>query len=261
MRRWRAVAALVAAGTPGILSLVPLSLPSVLQQLQRSGQVAPPVPILVIALALQPLILLILSSAVGMVFAPRLGLRSRIVASTEQGRAAWKGFIHELSAAIPLGLLAALVVGVTDLVTASSVPVPGRSGSVLFNRTAVTTIVGVLYGGVTEEILVRWGVMSALAWLAHVLTGKRAHAPYTGVMWAAIVVSALLFGVGHLPAAALAGLPLTAAVITRIITLNAIGGIIFGWLFWRRSLEAAMVAHAIVHLAWSAAALVPLAFR
>jgi hypothetical protein len=71
MRRWRAVAALVAAGAPGILTLVPLSLPAVFQQLQRTGQVAPPIPVLVIALALQPFILLVLSAAVGMLFASR----------------------------------------------------------------------------------------------------------------------------------------------------------------------------------------------
>jgi CAAX prenyl protease-like protein len=261
MRRWRAVAALVAAGAPGILTLVPLSLPAVFQQLQRTGQVAPPIPVLVIALALQPFILLVLSAAVGMLFASRLGLRSRIVASTEQGRAAWSGFEDDLAAAIPLGLLSALVIALLDLLTASYVPAPGASGSVLSNRSVLTTIVGVLYGGVTEEILVRWGVMSALAWFAHALTGTRVQAPSAGVMWAAIVVSALLFGLGHLPAAAMAGLPLTAAVIARIIVLNAIGGIIFGWLFWRRSLEAAMVAHAVAHLAWSAVALVGLAIR
>jgi uncharacterized membrane protein len=262
MRRWRSVAALVAAGMPGVVSLVPLSLPAVFQQIQRSGQVAPPLPILVIALALQPFILLTLASAVGLLFAPRLGLRSRLVAfSAGEGRAAWMGFAHELRAAIPLGLLAAVVVALADLMTASSVPAPDPSRAAFSNRTAGMTIVGVLYGGITEEILVRWGVMSALAWFAHALTRRRAQPSSRGVMWAAVLLSAVLFGVGHLPAAALAGLPLTAEVIARIVVLNAIGGVIFGWLFWRRSLEAAMVAHATVHVAWSAAALVVAIFR
>lgn len=66
-------------------------------------------------------------------------------------------------------------------------------------------------------------------------------------MWAAIIVSALLFGVGHLPALA-TSIGLTPALITRTVLLNAIGGIGFGWLFWRRSLEAAMVAHMAFHI-------------
>jgi hypothetical protein len=32
------------------------------------------------------------------------------------------------------------------------------------------------------------------------------------------------------------------------VLLNALGGVLFGWLFWRRSLEAAMVAHATTHV-------------
>jgi membrane protease YdiL (CAAX protease family) len=27
------------------------------------------------------------------------------------------------------------------------------------------------------------------------------------------------------------------------VLLNAIGGVVFGWLYWRRGIEAAMVAH------------------
>lgn len=30
----------------------------------------------------------------------------------------------------------------------------------------------------------------------------------------------------------------------QIVLLNSVGGVVFGWLYWRRSLEAAMMAHA-----------------
>jgi membrane protease YdiL (CAAX protease family) len=36
---------------------------------------------------------------------------------------------------------------------------------------------------------------------------------------------------------------LTPALIARALILNGIPGIAFGWLYWRRGLEAAMVAH------------------
>ena len=38
-------------------------------------------------------------------------------------------------------------------------------------------------------------------------------------------------------------IPLTPLVITRAILLNGIGGVVFGWLYWKRGLEAAMIAH------------------
>jgi hypothetical protein len=41
---------------------------------------------------------------------------------------------------------------------------------------------------------------------------------------------------------------LTPLIIIRTILLNALGGVLFGWLFWRRSLEVAMVAHATTHV-------------
>jgi len=79
------------------------------------------------------------------------------------------------------------------------------------------------------------------------LTGRRADRPRSAVVWAAIVIAAVLFGLGHLPALA-QSVSLTPALIARTVLLNAIAGLLFGWLYWRRSLEAAMVAHASFHV-------------
>ncbi len=53
----------------------------------------------------------------------------------------------------------------------------------------------------------------------------------------------MLFGLGHLPATALIGLPLNALVITRSIILNGLLGAAFGWLYWTRGLESAVIGH------------------
>ena len=66
--------------------------------------------------------------------------------------------------------------------------------------------------------------------------------PGAAVYATAILVAAILFGVGHLPALAHTG-SLTLAGITRTVGLNALCGIAFGWLFWRHGLEHAMAAH------------------
>ncbi|MFL9823258.1 CPBP family intramembrane glutamic endopeptidase [Rhodoplanes sp. SY1] len=97
-----------------------------------------------------------------------------------------------------------------------------------------------LYGGITEEVLLRLFVMTLLAWAIGRLFGRSARSAPVAV--AAIVVSAVLFGVGHLPALAQSG-ALTTIVIVRTIALNAMGGVVFGWLYWRRGLAAAMLAH------------------
>ena len=99
-----------------------------------------------------------------------------------------------------------------------------------------------IYGGVTEELLTRLFLLSAVAWtLGQVWQGPNGT-PADGAMVVATLGAAILFGVGHLPAAkALA--PLTPLVVFRTILLNAIGGIAFGLLYWQEGLLAAMIAH------------------
>ena len=53
---------------------------------------------------------------------------------------------------------------------------------------------------------------------------------------------ALAFGAGHLPMAAKLA-PLTAGVVARVVAYNAFAGFVFGWLYWKRGLEHAMLAH------------------
>ena len=53
---------------------------------------------------------------------------------------------------------------------------------------------------------------------------------------------ALVFGAGHLPMAAKL-VPLTAGVVARVVAYNALAGLVFGWLYWKRGLEHAMLAH------------------
>ena len=106
----------------------------------------------------------------------------------------------------------------------------------------------VLYGGVTEELLLRWGLMTTLVWLTWRFVQRRRGAPGAAALWFGIVVSALLFGAGHLPAAtALVG-DLSAGVVTYVVGANTAFGILFGYLFWRYGLEAAMIAHATAHV-------------
>ncbi|MGO4701217.1 CPBP family intramembrane glutamic endopeptidase [Dyella sp. 2RAB6] len=95
------------------------------------------------------------------------------------------------------------------------------------------------YGGIAEETLCRLFLVSLLVWLlARLGNGVR---PWMFVL--AIVLAAVLFGVGHLPAAFSAGIAHGPLSIGRIIVLNTLVGLPCGWLFWKYGLEHAMVAH------------------
>lgn len=102
------------------------------------------------------------------------------------------------------------------------------------------------YGAFDEEILMRLGLLSLLALALRTFVRWRGGDPSValpgGVFWAANILAALLFGAGHLPAAS-AIAPLTAALVVRIVSLNAFAGIVFGWFYRRFGLEWAMSAH------------------
>lgn len=96
------------------------------------------------------------------------------------------------------------------------------------------------YGGIVEEVLYRLLLVSALVWLL-ARCNRRVARPWMFVL--AIVLAALLFGAGHLPAAHAAGLPGTPLLVARIVLLNAVVAVVFGGLFWKYGLEHAMLAH------------------
>jgi membrane protease YdiL (CAAX protease family) len=91
--------------------------------------------------------------------------------------------------------------------------------------------------------------MTALVWLAWRLLPRPSGTPRAVYIWLAIVVSALLFGAGHLPAAAMLVGELTGDVVLFVVGVNTAFGVLFGYLFWRYGLEAAMIAHATAHVA------------
>jgi membrane protease YdiL (CAAX protease family) len=60
--------------------------------------------------------------------------------------------------------------------------------------------------------------------------------------WIAIILISVVFGLGHLPMTAKFQ-QITALVVFRAVVLNGIAGVVFGWLYWKKGLESAMIAH------------------
>ena len=71
---------------------------------------------------------------------------------------------------------------------------------------------------------------------------SRRKAPNSFIIWSSIILIAVLFGLGHLPITSTFS-QINAIVILRAVILNGIGGIVFGWLYWKRGLESAMLSH------------------
>lgn len=96
------------------------------------------------------------------------------------------------------------------------------------------------YGGIGEEMLMRYFLLSLIIFIIIKITGQKNPNAY--IVWPAIVFVAVIFGLGHLPATS-SFTPITTIVIIRAIVLNGIGGVVFGWLYWKKGLESAIISH------------------
>ncbi|WP_187254681.1 CPBP family intramembrane glutamic endopeptidase [Alkalicoccus halolimnae] len=114
-----------------------------------------------------------------------------------------------------------------------------------------TLLLSVVYGGIIEEIMMRWGMMTLLVWLFWKVAARKKQVPPYAVFWTAILVSSLVFAVGHYSVTALET-EITTPVLVRMVILNGFGGVVFGWLYWKKNLETAMAAHICTHLTMQA---------
>lgn len=97
------------------------------------------------------------------------------------------------------------------------------------------------YGGIFEEIVMRLFFMTFLVWILAKLFANGGIP--SAVYWTGILLSALLFGIGHLPLAQEFFGSLTPAVILRTLLANGLLAVLFGYLYWKRGLEYAIIAH------------------
>ena len=206
-----------------------------------------PVAVIVAVTAVQTLVLVALAVAAGLYAAPRVGFRSHLLARLSEGTPlgpAVRGFARP-------ALFGGVAVGALLLVADAFAPTPvdGTAGpTVTVGALLASLPMRVLYGGITEEILLRWGVMSVLAFALFRTVGRGRDSLSPALAWTAIVVASVLFGLGHLPAAMGVYGGLTTEVLAFVVGWNTLAGLVFGWLFWRHGLEAAIVAHALAHV-------------
>ncbi len=210
---------------------------------QLTAEIELPAPLWLIGIAsfAQTSVLMGLAVWGGVKLAPPLGLRAPACEAAATGGS----FVAALRPQLPLGLVFGVLGGGYLFAGMRLSPAPIVAVQEKFNPPIVARV---LYGGISEEVLLRWGVMTALAWLAwRFLQGRRGEVR-PSLIGLANVVSAVLFGVGHLPAARVLIGSLDLDVVVFVIGFNATFGLLFGWLYWRRGLESAMVAHATTHL-------------
>lgn len=124
---------------------------------------------------LQPAVLVALCVALGLWAAPRVGFDAPAVRAWAERRPVWPALSPQLAPAALGGLaIAALLVVFWSVVRAQAFAAPVLA----FELPLATKL---LYGGIVEELLLRWGLMSLFVWVAWRAGGRAPGAGLGGV--------------------------------------------------------------------------------
>jgi len=246
---WPSFLSLAGVGLFGVVAFALTAPKSLLDQLPIEGSRRKR-----LILGLQPAILTILLAAAGAGVADRAASTS-LIAGAAAGNDLPEDWLTPLAVFLLVGIVLGALLYLTDRWWKPWWSTPEDDDLIEAWRPP-NVIAGVTYGGLTEEVLMRWGIMAVILWAAVSIAGSGGD-PDLGSVWLAIVLSSLIFAAGHLPAAML-GRKRSARFVVRILALNTLAGLLFGWLFWEWNLETAMAAHIGFHVG---AAILVLAIR
>ena len=234
---WRAFWLLTGAGVVGVLALMPAALTAQADLLKDM-----PIPLWVVLplQTLQNAILIGGAVGLGLWLGRRVGLGAPVVEAWTSGGRIGGRLRRILLPSMASGVcVAAAVVALDELVFSTRMPRPPVAPA---PTPLWQDLLAGLYGGITEELLMRLGLFTLFAWLFGKVSRGAGARPGARALWAANFVVAILFGLGHLPATALV-IPLTPLVVARAVILNGLAGLTFGYLYWTRGLESSMLSH------------------
>jgi len=247
---WKVFFLLWIASMLAVIAVLPYALelqPSA-RQILESPKSPMPLPVTIALGALQTAVLFAIAIFGGLFFASRVGLETPLLDSATRGESVAGRVRSILPLSIILGVLGTLLILGLEffLFQPAILKELGNAAAALNLRTSQPVawkgFLASFYGGIAEELLLRLFVMSFFVWLGRFISKTTEGKPTAAVIWTANILAAVLFGLGHLPALAPL-VPLTPLVIARTVVLNGLLGIIFGWLYWKRGLEAAMISH------------------
>lgn len=241
--KYKELLVLVLGGLAGTVLILPYNLTLQKEALEEMmEQTSVTLNALITASIVQNLIILLIVTYLGLYLARKVGLGIPVITGLLKKEKVKDRILAFLKPAIILGLIVGLVIALADVFIFSPLMPEVLRPAREFLPPFWQGLLASFYGGINEEIFLRLFLMSLIVWFFR-LIGRSREKPLSRTwMWIAIVVSSLAFGLSHLPALSSLVI-LTPVVVIRTIVLNGIGGVVFGYLYWKWGLESAMVSH------------------
>ncbi len=234
---WKMYFILLSASVLSILAIMPYIL-TLQGDILRETPL--PFPLVILIIVTQSALLFAVLTFIGLKLSNKLGFQIPIIEKIVAKEKIDFNVKSIIKTSVLLGTLTGVVIVLLDFIFFQF----GLES--LFKTISVPIWQGFLasfYGGISEEIVMRLFFMTFIVWLISKITKPKGKIIENNLLvWTSIFIAALLFGIGHLPITSELT-TLTPLVISRALLLNGIGGVVFGWLYWKKGLESAMIAH------------------
>ncbi|MBN2182165.1 MAG: CPBP family intramembrane metalloprotease [Sedimentisphaerales bacterium] len=229
---------LLVAGVLAYIGLIPYLMSLTVSSKGRLPPV--PFPVLISAMIVQAIVLFSIVIFAGLFLGKKVGLGAYVLEAWLNSEIVKERFKSILKISVFLGVLVGISLFFLDRVAFAFFIEPITSFQAkppLWQRILVS-----FYGGIGEEIVMRLFLMTVIVWISSKIQKTQTGLPTKLGIWIAIILISVVFGLGHLPMTAKFQ-QITILVVFRAIILNGIAGVVFGWLYWKKGLESAMISH------------------
>ena len=237
---WRVFWFLVLASLAGAAAMIPFAL-EVFRSAIESAPLPPvPFPLLILIGVVENFAFLALVVWLGLWLGRKLGLGAPLLESWLYHEKATLKARDSFKSGVAFGFVVGVIILVVLLLMSRHFP--GLPFTTAAKVAVWKRFLICFYGGVDEEILAHLFLLSFIAWLVTKIFRKEKTRLSPTAFWSANIIVAVLFGLGHLPNASMV-MSITPTVVVLALTLNSISAIPFGYLYRKRGLESAMIAH------------------
>ncbi|WP_406657512.1 CPBP family glutamic-type intramembrane protease [Methanolobus sp. ZRKC2] len=188
----------------------------------------------------QGTVLLIISILTGIFLGKKVGLGAPILESLFRGRGLPAETNSSLKLSIVLGVFVGTAFFVVDRFVFSMFTDPVTvflSSPPLWQRFLYS-----FYVGIIEEIVMRFFLVTLLVWISWKIKKTSENRPANTGVWISILAVSIIYIIGYI-------LSLPTSMDSNhvlgfgIVLLSMIAGVIFGWLYWKKGLEASIIAN------------------
>ena len=237
----RSILTLFFASVLGSLLVVPYSM-ALLRQTKGLALAEGGLPMVMAVSVIFEVGLSAISLILGLRLGPRAGLGTPLLVGVESVPPDRSRTRRAIVLSVILGIMSAAAIIASAEGLHAFMPSPDEG----FKSPApLASFLGSIGAGIREEMWLRFGLMTLATWFGAKLWGQNPARP--PVIWLANIFAGFIFGAIHLPQAQ-GIIGLTVPLVAFVLLGNGLTGIVFGWLYWRKGLIAAMISHAFADI-------------